>query len=81
MTMPNCLACSRPVIDADVVAVRCKLTVQLRPGLFNQVKQIVPLRLRQLEEGADMPSGNDQRMAGRNGVIVENANAAGIAGQ
>jgi len=67
------LAGGGTVVDADVVARRMELAVQIDAGCGQERHKVGSFCVGDLEERGDMPFRDDQRVAGRDGEAVAKA--------
>lgn len=69
--MWHCLTGRRPVVDADVEAIRRVLKEDALPCLIEQRQQRLPLDIRHIEERADVPLRYHQTVARRDRTGVD----------
>ena len=69
------------VVQAQVIGIRPTVGIQRSPGGIEQGEQRLLLHRIELEERADMPLWNHQRMSRRDGVIITDHEAMFIAVQ
>jgi len=68
--MHHGLSGGNAIVDADVVAGRLELAIEVHPHQVEQLEQGGLLALRALEQRCDVPLGDDQRVARRDGKCV-----------